>query len=452
MEYRYDVVIIGAGIAGTTAAYFIARNGFSVALVDIKSEENIGKKVCGDAVGEHHFIELGLEKPVIGEDATGIYEGVRVVSPDNKYYIDVMGRGYSLDRQKFGYKMYKRAIDAGVEAFLKHYFAKPIIEGSWVKGVVIRDRKGSEKVLRSKVVVDASGVTGVVRTSLPQDWWITERIPKEDFNITYREIIEGDIQGIDEKYAYIYINVDIAPGGYWWLFPKGGGIYNIGLGIQWKEGNPNPKANYEKYIKTSLKGAIRSVIDGGGGLVPTRRPISCMVWNGFVVIGDAAATANPIHGGGIGSAMISAKTASDTISDALLRGDPSMDGLWRYHVLYHRAYGAKQASLDVLRMFMQKLSNEDYNFVFRSNIVSGEDVYIMGSRGVLTNKIFNRIRALLTLVTRPAFLAKLYKVKQYMDQAYSLYLNFPRTSEGFKRWKEEENALFNDFKNWLKSW
>ncbi|MEM3979688.1 MAG: NAD(P)/FAD-dependent oxidoreductase [Ignisphaera sp.] len=448
---RYDVVIIGAGVAGSTAAYFIAKNGYKVALVDIKSEESIGNKVCGDAIGEHHFTELNLEAPIVGEDATNIYDGVRIVSPDEHQVIDVLGKGYSLNREKFGYKLYKKAVNAGADAYLKHYYVKPLIEGSWVKGVEIKDVNGYTKRLNTKIVIDASGVAGVVRTSLPLEWWVSERIPKNDFCITYREIVEGDIHGIDEKYAYIFLNTEIAPGGYWWLFPKGSGVYNIGLGLQWK-GNVHPKKNYDRFIRTKLGNSINRIIHAGGGLVPTRRPLSCMVWNGLVVIGDAAATANPVHGGGIGSAMISAKIAANVVSNALHSGLISIDGLWEYHIQYHKAYGAKQASLDILRMFMQRLSNNDYNFVFKSRLVNGDDVYNMGSRGELSSSIFDRLKSLLTLVSRPSFLAKLYKVKQYMDQAYTLYLSFPQFPTEFLKWRNEERNLFNDFARWLQSW
>lgn len=451
MGITYDVVVIGAGVAGATAAYFIAKNGFKVALVDIKSEENIGNKVCGDAIGEHHFVELGLEAPVIGEDATNIYDGVKVVSPDEQYVIDVLGKGYSLNREKFGYKLYKKAVNAGAEPYLQHHYVKPLIEGTWIKGVEIKDVNGYAKLLNSKVVIDASGVAGVVRTSLPSEWWVSDRIPKSDFCVTYREIVEGDIQGVDEKYAYIFLNSEIAPGGYWWLFPKGEGIYNIGLGLQWKD-NVHPKKNYDRFIRTKLGNSISRVIHAGGGLVPTRRPLSCMVWNGFIVIGDAAATANPIHGGGIGSSMISAKIAAYVVSDALHDGFVGMESLWKCHIQYHKAYGAKQASLDILRMFMQRLSNNDFNFVFRSRLVNGDDVYSMGSRGELSSSIFDRLKSLLTLVSRPSFLAKLYKVKQYMDRAYMLYLSFPQSHTEFLKWRNEERDLFSEFAGWLQSW
>lgn len=447
---KYDVFIIGAGVAGLTAAYFTTREGFRVAFADLKDEASIGDKVCGDAIGRHHFVELEIEEPVIGVDAMNIYDGVKLVSPDEKHVIEIQGKGYSLNRQKFGYKLYKMALNAGAEAYLKHYFVKPIIEGSWVKGVVIRDEAGRTKLIESKVVVDASGVVGIVRNSLPKNWHISESLPREDYCVTYREIVLGDIHGVDDNYAYIYINPQVAPGGYWWLFPKGDGIYNIGLGVQWGSCCVNPKTNFEKYVKNRFKGSIHKVLHSGGGIVPTRRPIPCMVWNGVVAIGDAAATANPIHGGGIGSAMISAKIASKVMVEALTKNDTSMHSLWHYHILYHKAYGAKQASLDILRIFIQHLSNEDFNFIFKSNLIDGRDVYGIGYKGELSETIISRLRMLLPLVFKPTLLAKLYKVKQYMEKAYQLYLTYPRAPTEYPQWKEHEERLFNEFREWLR--
>ncbi|MCC6045888.1 MAG: NAD(P)/FAD-dependent oxidoreductase [Ignisphaera sp.] len=448
VNIKYDVIVVGGGVAGLYASYLLAKAGLKIATIEMKSEKNVGNKVCGDAIGAHHFIELDLEPPVQGFDKDHEYDGVTLISPDESNSIVVTGKGYSLNRRNFGLRLYRMAVNQGAEMFLEHSFLKPIIEGSRVVGVEVINKSGSKKGLEGKVVIDASGPVAVVRRSLPSNWWVSEPIPKEDYNVTYREVVMGDFE-LDERYAYIYLNVDVAPGGYWWLFPKGRGIYNIGLGVQWKDGNPNPKTQFQKYVLPKLSKRINEVIHQGGGLVPTRRPIPCMVWNGFIVVGDAAATANPVHGGGIGSAMLSAKIASEVIVEALEKGDVNLKSLWSYHARFHRAYGAKQASLDVLRMFLQKMTNSELNFIFKSRLVNGDEVYDIGSKGGLSISILERIRSFTSLLTKPRFLLKLYKLKQYMDKARELYLNFPQDPSRYTEWYGQEQRFFKEYIEWL---
>lgn len=90
-------------------------------------------------------------------------------------------------------------------------------------------------------------------------------------------------------------------------------MLNVGLGI-WGVLKQNPRHNYDKYILPRFK--IRGKYHIGGGFIPTRRPLKSLVGNGIVALGDAAAAVNPIHGGGIGQALLSAELASKVIEEA----------------------------------------------------------------------------------------------------------------------------------------
>jgi len=444
---RYDVVVVGAGVAGLLASYELSRRGFRVALIELKPEKKIGEKVCGDAIGEHHFMEIGLEPPKIGEDAEGIFRGVRVFSPKEDKHIVAEGRGYALNRYKFGRRLLKISLDAGTELFAEHRFVKPVVEGSWVRGVVVLTPSGSEE-FRARLVIDATGVPAAVRHRLPQSWWVSEDVPREDFNTTYREVWEVDME-LDTDYADIFLNAEVAPGGYWWFFPKKKNVVNVGLGVQLKEGAPNPMHMFMKYLRKRFEKKIVRVLHGGGGLVPTRRPIPCMVWNGFAVVGDAAATANPVHGGGIGSGMLGAHLAAKAIAGALESGEPSIERLWSYPVEYMQKYGAKQASLDILRMFLQKLSNDDLQFVFDVGAVGGSELLDIGYRGELRMSILTKLSMGLRMLRRPSFLTRVVKLKEYMDRARNLYLDYPRSPNEYEKWRVEERKFFSEYRRWL---
>lgn len=446
----YDVVVVGAGTAGAFAAYTLAKKGFKVALVDRKPADKIGEKVCGDAIGKHHFVTTGLEPPKLGFDAESLFEGVRVFSPDKRNYITAFGEGYALNRRVFGQRILKSALDEGAVLYDRCHAFKSLVEESWVKGVRVRDLKSGEtRDLQAKIVMDASGATAVIRNTLPEGWWVSEKISRRDYIVAYREIVELE-EEVNSRFADIFLDVEVAPGGYWWFFPKSKNVVNIGIGVQQGANAPNPKTRYIRHVLPIIKkkGIVRT-INSGGGIVPVRRTVSCMVWNGFIVVGDAACTANPIHGGGIGPSLLSALNASRTIEEAFEAGSPTLKNLWSYHHKYHSLYGAKQAALDILRIYLQKLTNDDLNFILDSKIVSDEELSSIGYEGELEMSILKKLNIALRLARRPTILREVKTVKDYMDRVKGLYLEFPRKPEEFLKWRNYVNSLFTEFEGWL---
>jgi len=443
---KYDTIVVGGGTAGLFSSYKLSKKGFKVLLIERKKKEDIGHKICGDAIGHHHFEETGLEPPKIGEDALGEFHGVRVYAPDEQHYVTARGLGYALDRYKFGQRLLKMTLNAGTELLDGHIVTNPIFDHSKVLGVEVMNIDTKEKrKIESKVVIDASGAVPAIRTKLPSSWWVSEKTPPEDYDKAYREIIKIKDE-IDDEYALIYLNINIAPGGYWWLFPKTKNIINIGLGVQNTQANPHPKDQLYKHVIPRLKDKIEQVITSGGWLCPTRRTIDCMVWNGLIIIGDAACTANPIHGGGIGPSLLSALAAAETIEEALEKGEPTIEKLWNFHHKYHKVYGAKQAGLDILRIYLQKLSNDDLNYVISKQIVTDEELTEMGYKAKLGAGIINKLYRGLKLLTRPTILVQLKTVKEYMDKAISHYMNYPETPRDFEKWRKEAQELFSEFR------
>lgn len=442
---RFDVIVVGAGTAGSYASYLLSKRGLKVALLERKSKEKIGLKVCGDAIGKHHFDNLGLSYPS-GDELEGIFRGVKICSPDESSSIIVEGEGFAVNRHFFGQRLLKMALNSGVELYDNLHVIEPIIREGFVIGVTgINLTLSRKEVFEGRVVVDASGVASVVRTKLPKDWWISEWLDPKDTNVCYREIVETEVD-LDSTYAVIYLSKRIAPGGYWWFFPKSKNIVNVGLGVQPLENAPNPVIQYMRFIKVrrELKNARK--IHGGGGVVPTRRPLESPIANGILAIGDAAYTCNPIHGGGIGPSMVSAKCAAETILNALENYDqPTIEALWEYPIKYIEEYGAKQASLDIFRMFLQRLSDDDLNFAFKKQVISGEEVNWVGSSGELKLSVERKLAKALRLISRPTLLYKLKIVRDYMEKIRSLYYNYPREVSGFIKWRVRVNALISDY-------
>ena len=445
MSKVYDVVVVGAGVAGLYASSQLASMGWKVALVESKQASRIGDKVCGDAIGTHHFSELGLSVPENIIDRR--YRGVKIYSPSKKYSIVVPGEGVSVNRLKFGQWLLKRALDYGVDLFDQHVAIDVVLKDNYVKSIKVKRIRGSVFELEAKVFIDASGYRPAIRSKLPAEWPLSERPYSTDYNIAYREVVAPSSRVIAEEdlnYAVIYLDVEVAPGGYWWLFPKTeeGSVVNVGLGVI-NNGEHNPRAQYERYLRPVFRGRVLSA---GGGVVPTRRPLPTLTWRNVVAVGDAAYTVNPVHGGGIGSSMISSHIASKYINSALEAGRVDEETLWQANVDYMYAYGAKQAGLDVLRMFMQKLSNSDYEWIIENKVVDGSSVYDLGVRGDLAEKVVYAISTLIKLLGRPSLLNQLRVVRSYMNKARELYTTrYPRSPREVHKWMADVEKLFDEY-------
>ena len=442
---RYDVVIIGGGVSGLFLSRLVAEKGYAVAVVEMKPMNEIGEKVCGDAVSRRYFAKLGLKEPA-GNEVENVVKEVRIYSPSEKAILTVKGEGFELNRKTFGQRLLKESLESGAIVLDNSYLKKATIRDNVVTEVTIHDRnRGKDVILESRVFVDASGISGALRTKLPSHWWISEKINASETAVAYREIrvLSEDIENYDV--LRIYLSQKITPGGYWWFFPRGPREVNIGLGVQWREGAPNPKEKFYAYLASMKEIEGSKVIHAGGGLVPTRRPLSAPVASGFLAIGDAALTCNPLHGGGIGPAMLSAKLAAESVSKALSEGNTDIRALWTYPIDYFKYYGYKQAALDIFRAFLQSLSKEEIEFGMAKKLVKEEEVYRVGMKGDLELSLAERALRALKALPKPSFLLRLSRVAKYMKLIKELYLNYPSSPDHFEKWLIEVRNLLSEY-------
>jgi digeranylgeranylglycerophospholipid reductase len=449
---KYDTLVVGAGTAGCLAAKTMAESGLKVCIVEKKKREEIGEKICGDALGEHHLKFLGLEKPSGDELETRI-DGIKIYSPDENTIFTIADRdfvGYLLNRRLFGQWLLKKATDKGAILEDNMNFRSPIIEKGAVAGLTARNMKTGQNVqMRSKVVVDASGFFAVLRHSLPEEMGIDLKVENEDVEACYREIRQLKQETENKHYCEIYLNQKVAPGGYVWIFPKGGAKVNIGLGICMRGNYPNPKKQLynNTFTKPEFEGSL--VLNAGAWFDPTRRPLDNMVSNGVVLIGDAASLVNPIHGGGIGPSMLSGYFAGQTIVEALAKGEPSKEALWNYNEKYIDTYGKKQARLDVFRLFLLSCSDEDLNYGMNQKLMTEDDVLKAGMGDDFHLNITETAKRVFRGMRRVRFLNKLRLTVTMMRQVGAHYNTYPETSKNFEQWRLQTIRLFEDAKRKL---
>jgi digeranylgeranylglycerophospholipid reductase len=447
---KFDVIVVGAGTGGCLAAKTLAKAGLKVCMIDRKAEQNIGDKVCGDAIGKHHFDNIGLAHPS-GKELDQKIEGIKVYSPDMETEVNVKGEGvhgYLVNRLLFGQRLVKEAKDAGATLMDQTIVTDPIIKNGYIVGVSAKNLKTDENSeLLAQVVVEASGHSAVLRKKLPPEFGIENEVNGEDVEICYREIREIKEPIDDPGFCKIYLDLKRFPGGYCWVFPKSPTTVNVGLGVAMTEGFPNPKDLYTELVLSMPLFKGSRALTGGGGLVPTRRPISPMVGNGIILIGDAACQVNPIHGGGIGSSMMGGVKAAEVIIKALKKGDVSRESLWPYTGMFMEAYGAKQAGLDIFRMLLQRLNNEEMNYGMSHHLITDDDLLKASMGEDLKLNITEKTSRLFKGLGCLSLLKKLNATAKIMKEIKELYRNYPSSPEGLKEWEAKTQALVEKAKH-----
>jgi digeranylgeranylglycerophospholipid reductase len=445
---KYDAIVVGAGTAGCLAAKTMAQKGLKVCIVEKKPKAEIGEKICGDALGEHHLTFLGLEKPTGGELEAKI-DGMKIYSPDENTVFTVADKdfkGYILNRHLFGQWLLKKATDSGAQLQECMNLRSPIIEKGAVVGVTAKNMKtGKVSELRSKVVVDATGYFGMVRKQLPDELGIDREIDNTDVEACYREIRELKVQNENTRYCEIYLNQKASPGGYIWIFPKAGTKVNVGIGaIMRKSGYPNPKEQLyaTAYKKPMFEGS--TVVSGGAWFDPVRRPLDNMVSNGVVIIGDAASLVNPIHGGGIGPSMLSGHFAGLQIVEALGKGEPTKEALWGYNKKYIDTYGKKQGALDIFKIFLLTCSDDDLNYGMNQKLMTEDDVLKAGMGDNFHLNITETAKRVFRGIRKVSFLKQLNSTVTMMKEVRAHYDSYPATPEGFDAWRVETIRLIEE--------
>ncbi|MBN1217223.1 MAG: geranylgeranyl reductase family protein [Candidatus Lokiarchaeota archaeon] len=448
LENIFDVIVVGAGTGGAIAARFAAKNGLNVCLIDRKQRKKIGNKICGDAVGREVFDFLKIEHPS-GKELSCTIKGVKLYSPDRSKcitMIDPRQTGYIVDRVEFGQRLLKDALNAGVKQFLDETMVLDLIyDNDTVIGVTAKLKDGTKIDLKSKIVIDASGLNSPLRKKIKFDK-IEKDFSKDDAILCYREIINfpaKDQDVIDLEYISIILDQDKAPGGYIWYFPKNKYSFNIGIGVFMDYKGKVKELYHENVFKEYVKSSNIEIQSSGGGVCPVRRPIWSCIANGIIFVGDAALQVNPLHGGGIDPSMRAGFYAAITAAGAIQSGDYSINKLWDYNVKVMTNFGAEFAALDLLRRVLQTLSNTDLNFGLGKELLTASEILQIAETGGITLSLWDMAFKAFKGISRPKLLLDLNYLRLRMNDIYILYENFPRSYNQFEDWKKEVKNVYD---------
>jgi digeranylgeranylglycerophospholipid reductase len=332
---RYDLVVIGAGPAGSTAARTAAEAGLSVLLVEKRQE--IGSPVrCAEGIGHGQLTAFIAPDPRwISTEVTGAQLTVHGGNDVETLQAEG-GRGYVLERRVFDRVLAEEAARAGAEVRVKTAAVGLVCEEGAVRGVWLA-APGATWQVAASVVVAADGIE-----SLAAQWaGLETRLPLKDAMSCAQYLLAG-IE-IDPNRIVYEVGRGVAPGGYAWVFPKGEGLANVGLGVQ-ADLADEPALNYlNRFIEGRPHLSAGSPVTLIAGGVPVAPPPPRLVTDGLMVIGDAARQVDPLTGGGIASGMEAGRLAARVAIDALQKGDVSAGALGAYETAWQGGLGRRLA-------------------------------------------------------------------------------------------------------------
>ena len=335
---EWDVIVIGAGPAGSVAAMYLGKAGKRVLLVD--KSEFPRDKVCGDAQGRRAgaiIKELGLYSEYEKTEGKGIY-GLTLSSPNgthiNLYVADRNGPppGFVRKRMVFDNFLFQSAKKIATE-FRVLNVSDLIIEDGFVKGIRGVNKKGEAEEHRANIVMGADGANSIVASKLG-----IGSNPPEHFIVALRAYYKnvGNLSDLIE----IHLVKRIIPG-YFWIFPLPNNEANVGIGMITKDMNQK-KINLKQALLEEIKQNpifvdrfknAELVGDIKGWSLPVASHHKKCHGNGWLLLGDAAALIDPLSGEGVGNAMIAGKIAAQVAVEALEKNDFNEKFLERYDKL-----------------------------------------------------------------------------------------------------------------------
>ncbi len=350
MKTEYDVVVIGAGPAGSVAARTCAQAGLRVLLAEKRQE--IGSPVrCAEAVGKETVAEfIPLDDKWIAAEADHFS---LTSSQSDTIHFPPLETTLVLERKIFDRELAHAAARAGADVVVKARAAGFIKNGADLEGVNLIVQ-GVPHEVRCKIVIGADGTE-----AQSTRWAGLKSVPQLKDYYSAAQYLLTDVN-IDQTVCQYHVGWSHAPAGYLWVFPKGNNTANVGLVIAVDPKQTRSAMDYlnDFVTKNFPQSSILAQVVGG---IPISNVLPEMTADGYLAVGDAAHQSDPMTAGGITNGMYGGLFAAQVAVEALQQGDTSRKFLKKYEKLWDDKFGADYRRLYRLRQAVFKIPEEKLN-------------------------------------------------------------------------------------------
>lgn len=342
MAESYDLIVVGAGPGGSSTAYYAARAGLNVLLLD--RQEFPRDKPCGDGLMPHAAEEVSLMGlgDWLDETHHGKFSGFTIYTKTAHLRQGVPPtlhgpHGYVIKREEADAKLLERATEAGAEFRSGVRATEPLRSTTGTVTGVEATENGERLRFEAPLVVAADGVGGFAADGM-----------KAHQNAVARRQYFKNVAGPDKENLHLFISEDLnkTGAGYGWVFYFGDGSANVGAGVSTKSlerSGRNLKDYFDRFLEEPE--ISRWLQDAEPDGAPKSWSLKMGMWGakryaqGLLMIGDAGSMIHPISGEGVGYALESGRLAASWVHEAHARKDFSASLLSGYekHLKRQRA-------------------------------------------------------------------------------------------------------------------
>jgi len=351
-EFHYDIVVVGAGPAGSSAAYQASKNGVKVALLE--KEESVAETVRTSGVT---WIQ-NIKEFQIPDDCFNPIKNYSFCSPNNEVTIrDSVPQAAVLDVRKTFRWLAQQAENEGVDLFVKTN-VKDVIknENGDIIGVSANNPEGNVSFF-GKIIIDASGFGSIVCKSMG---FVTQW-KRFGAGAEY----EVRAQNVDPETWWLMVGQKYSPAGYAWIFPTSKDTVRIGVGIGKPESSVDPTERLKELmeLKPGPIGKLGKItpIEFHYGLIPNDGLSRKTVYNNLILVGDSAGQANPLVLEGIRYSIKFGRVAGKVAVDALKSGKTDETALLPYEENWRKEIESKIKSAGKVQSRWIGLSDEEWD-------------------------------------------------------------------------------------------
>lgn len=358
IEIEVDVLVVGAGPAGSMAAKYASQDGCDVLLIDKKAEIGTPKR-CAEGIVTTTLDEVGIipDKRWI----TRNIDGIKLIAPnDTIFELDTKKnklpyKGYILERKVFDKHLTMDAIRNGTNVMLRtQAVSSQRIDD---KVVTIAKTMTDEIRITSKIIIAADGPESRVGKWLG----LNSKLPISDMaSCIQYEVV--NITDANMNQIHIYIG-SRAPGGYIWIFPKGDDIANVGLGVLKTHASETAKTYLDDFISSNNHTVNAQAVEMNIGGDPLGGINDERYADNIMMVGDAAGFVDPLTGDGIRGALVSGMYAGIVAAQSIKSGDFTSKSTRKYYDLTEEHLNQTYKKFNKIKEFLLTLDDNTLNSI-----------------------------------------------------------------------------------------